>query len=52
MGEGERGTGAQREKRGGGLEATMSGLYREDSLGEGQPSPWTGKFKVGKGYAR
>jgi hypothetical protein len=24
-----------------------SGLYREEPLGEGQPSPWDGKFKVG-----
>ena len=25
----------------------MSGLYREEPLGEGQPSPWAGKFRVG-----
>ena len=25
----------------------MSGLYREEPLREGQPSPWAGKFKVG-----
>ena len=25
----------------------MSGLYREEPLGEGQPSPWAGEVKVG-----
>jgi hypothetical protein len=25
----------------------MSGLYREEHLEEGQPSPWARKFKVG-----
>ena len=25
----------------------ISELYREDPLGEGQPSPWAGKFRVG-----
>lgn len=25
----------------------MSGVYREDPLGDGQPRPWVGKFKVG-----
>ena len=25
----------------------MFGLYREEPLGEGQPSPWAGKFRVG-----
>ena len=25
----------------------MSGLYREEALVEGQPSPWAGKFRVG-----
>jgi hypothetical protein len=24
----------------------MSGLYREESLGQGQPSLWAGKFRV------
>jgi len=24
----------------------MSGLHREESMGEGQPSPWIGKFRV------
>ena len=24
----------------------MSGLYREESLEEGQPSPWAGEFRV------
>jgi hypothetical protein len=24
----------------------ISGLYREEPLGEGQPSPWAGKFRV------
>ena len=24
----------------------MSGLYREEPLGEGQPSPWAGKFRL------
>jgi hypothetical protein len=28
-------------------ERKMFGLYREEPLGEGQPSPWTGKFRVG-----
>ena len=27
-------------------ETKMSGLYREEPLGEGQPSPWAGKFRV------
>lgn len=27
-------------------ETQMSGLYREEALGRGQPSSWTGKFKV------
>lgn len=40
----ERGVGTCRERRG---ETKMSGLYREKPLGEGQPSPWSGKFKVG-----
>jgi hypothetical protein len=34
----------QREKRRG--ETEMFGLYREEPLGEGQPSPWAGKFRV------
>jgi hypothetical protein len=25
----------------------MSGLYRNEPLGEGQPSPWAGKFRFG-----
>jgi hypothetical protein len=25
----------------------MSGLYREEPLGVGQPSPWTEKFSIG-----
>lgn len=29
--------------------AKISGLYREDPLGEGQPSPWTEEFRVGGG---
>ena len=33
----------EREKR---EEIKMSGLYREEPLGEGQPSPWAGKFRV------
>lgn len=28
-------------------ETKMSGFYREKPLGEGQPSPWAGKFRVG-----
>lgn len=32
------------EERG---ETKMSGLYREEPLGEGQPSPWAGEFRVG-----
>jgi hypothetical protein len=24
----------------------MSGLYRDEPMGKGQLSPWTGKFKV------
>ena len=28
-------------------EIKISALCREESLGEGQPSPWAGKFKVG-----
>lgn len=35
-----------REDRSGG-ETKMSGFYREKPLGEGQPSPWAGKFRVG-----
>ena len=27
-------------------ETKMSGLYREEFLGEGQFSPWAGKFRV------
>jgi hypothetical protein len=32
----------------------MSGLYREEPMGEGQPIPLAGKFRVGGGaeYAR
>jgi hypothetical protein len=33
-------------------ETKMSGFYREKPLGEGQPSPWAGKFRVGAGYDR
>ena len=29
-----------------------SGLNREEPLGEGQPRPWVGKFRLGAGYAR
>ena len=29
-----------------------SELYREEPLGEGQPSPWAGKFRVGGGICR
>jgi hypothetical protein len=25
----------------------MSGIYKEEPLGEGQPSPWARKFRVG-----
>jgi hypothetical protein len=40
---------AQREEKEGEREGEtkMSGLYREELLGEGQPSTWTRKFKVG-----
>lgn len=34
----------KKEKVGWG-EMKMSGLYREAPLGEGQPSPWTGKLR-------
>jgi hypothetical protein len=27
--------------------ASRRGLYREEPLGEGHPSPWAGKFRVG-----
>ena len=37
----------QRESGEEGRETKMSGLYREEPLGEGQPSPWAGKFRVG-----
>jgi hypothetical protein len=30
----------------------MSALYREEPLGEGQPSPWARKFKVGGGSSQ
>ena len=39
--------GTQRYKGGGSGVTKMSGLYREEPLGEGQPSPWAGKFRVG-----
>lgn len=35
----------RRRKREG--EAKMSRFYREEPLGNGQPSPWAGKFRVG-----
>ena len=44
--------GASRKKRRREQETKMSGLYREEPLEEGQPSPWAGKFKVGGRYAR
>lgn len=28
----------------------MTGLYREEQLEQGQPSPWDGEFMVGAGY--
>jgi hypothetical protein len=37
----------QRESGEEGRETKMSGLYREEPLGEGQASPWAGKFRVG-----
>ena len=40
-----RGEDEKREKVRGG-ESKKSGLYREEPLGEGQPSPWAGKFRV------
>ena len=46
-GRGERDREPVREK-----ECKMSELYREEPLGEGKPSPWAGKFRVGAGYAR
>jgi hypothetical protein len=33
-------------------EIKMSGLYREEPLGEGQTISWAGKVRVGAGYAR
>ena len=33
----------EKEKR----ETKMSGLYREEPLGEGQPNLWAGKSRVG-----
>jgi hypothetical protein len=27
----------------------LSGMHREEPLGEGQPSRWAGKFKMGEG---
>lgn len=30
----------------GGQRYTMSGVYREEHLGEGQPSPWAGEVRV------
>ena len=47
--EGKRGepdTVARRPKVQKGRVTKMSGLYREESLGEGQPSPWAGEFRV------
>ena len=38
----------EKEKRGRRLK--LSGLYREEPLGEGEPSPWSGK--LGTEYAR
>lgn len=39
----------QRAKRRKGMrkEIKMSGSYREEPLGEGQPSSWARKFRVG-----
>lgn len=31
--------------------AKVAGLYREEKLGEGQPSPSAGEFREGVGYA-
>lgn len=44
----EPGVAARRPKvrEGKGWAAKMSGLYREEPLGEGQPCPWTGEFRV------
>jgi hypothetical protein len=45
-----------RRRRGGGgkgeEETKMSGLYREEQLGEGQPRPLAGMFRVGVRYVR
>ena len=47
----ERGLEAKRERihvqREEARETQMSGLQREEPLGEGQPSSWAGKFRVG-----
>ena len=51
-GKGERGTRySSQEAKGtkGGWVTKMSGLYREEPLGEGQPSPCAREFKVGQG---
>lgn len=31
-----------------GVGRRVSGFYREEPLGEGQPSPWDGMFRVGR----
>jgi hypothetical protein len=33
-------------------ETKMSGFYREEPLGEGQPSPWARKVRVGGGICQ
>ena len=35
------------EEEGGEGGGKLSGFYREEPLGEGQPSPWAAKFRVG-----
>lgn len=39
---------ACREEKKSEREIKMSRLYRKEALEEGQPSPWAGKFWVGK----
>lgn len=42
----ERNAETVREKREEGGEYKMSGLYRQEPLAEGKPSPWAEKFRV------
>jgi hypothetical protein len=49
-GEGDRREGEEKERgciERWGRETKMHGLYRVEHLGEGQPCPWAGKFRVG-----